>query len=147
MDWRTFIQRIMLLLLLGMLVIGLIAAGLEPYVALAIAGGIVTLLRDAWLPSSDTKAAKGKLAASSLTQATGETRAAKEQQSQQEQSTVSAPDVETATAGATDGEPTMADATNTTSSMGGKAEAHEQHNQGRESESPVDVAGNEGKAA
>ncbi|GGX15769.1 hypothetical protein [Streptomyces chartreusis] len=150
MDWRTFNQRIILLLLLGTLVIGLIAAGLQPYVALAIAGGIVMLLRDAWLPSSDSdaKAAKDKRATSALPKAAGEASAAGEQQSHTEQSTASAPDVETATDRVTDGEPTMADATDTAPSVGDETDAHEQqHHQSSESESPVDVAEIEGKAA
>lgn len=55
MEWRTFNQRLILLALLGGLVIGLIAAGLEPYVALAVAGGILWLLRDAWTPDGGDK--------------------------------------------------------------------------------------------
>ncbi|SEC64245.1 hypothetical protein [Streptomyces sp. PAN_FS17] len=147
MDWRTFNQRIILLLLLGTLVIGLIAAGLQPYVALAIAGGIVMLLRDAWLPSSNSDA-KDKHATNAPPKAAGEASAAGEQQSHKEQSTASASDVETATDRATDGEPTMADATDAAPSVGNETDAHEQqHHQSSESEPPVDVAETEGKAA
>ncbi|WP_121749965.1 hypothetical protein [Streptomyces sp. E2N166] len=72
MEWRTFNQRIILLLLLGIVVIGLIAAGQEPYVALAIAGGIVMLLKDAWLPGGsrdERKSAGGRRATSTLASA------------------------------------------------------------------------------
>ncbi|MGW4007971.1 hypothetical protein [Streptomyces sp. NPDC004763] len=67
MEWRTFNQRIILLVLLSLMVVGLIAAGLEPYLALAIAAGIVMLLRDAWLPDGGViKKAAGNRARSEL---------------------------------------------------------------------------------
>ena len=53
MEWRTFVQRMILLAALSGLVIGLIAGGLDPTVALMVAGGILLLLKDAWLPNSD----------------------------------------------------------------------------------------------
>jgi hypothetical protein len=55
-EWRTFNQRLILLVLLSGLVIGLIAAGLDPYVALAVAAGILWLLKDAWTVDSSAKA-------------------------------------------------------------------------------------------
>ncbi|PTH88842.1 hypothetical protein C9J60_08390 [Streptomyces sp. A244] len=51
-EWRTFSQRLILLVLLGGLVVGLIAYGLDPYAALLVASGILYLLKDAWLPET-----------------------------------------------------------------------------------------------
>ncbi|MEU9175119.1 hypothetical protein AB0D34_46505, partial [Streptomyces sp. NPDC048420] len=46
MNWRTYWQRLGVLMLLTILVLGLIKAGMEPYLSLAIATGIVMLMRD-----------------------------------------------------------------------------------------------------
>ncbi|MFE0887171.1 hypothetical protein [Streptomyces rochei] len=59
MEWRSFNQRIITLMLLGALVIGLIAGGLEPYVALSIATAIVLLLKDVLLPGGNGGVSRG----------------------------------------------------------------------------------------
>ncbi|WP_326658701.1 hypothetical protein [Streptomyces canus] len=52
MNWRTYWQRLGVLVLLTLLVLGLIKAGMDPYLALAIAAGIVMLMKD-FLRSDD----------------------------------------------------------------------------------------------
>lgn len=60
MEWRTFWQRLILLTLLSILVLGLITAGLDPYLALGIVAGIVVLLKDMWLPSGKSTNEEGR---------------------------------------------------------------------------------------
>jgi hypothetical protein len=59
LDWRTFWQRLILLVLVGGMVLGLIKADVDPYLALTIVGGIVLILKDLWLPNRDEDEKEG----------------------------------------------------------------------------------------
>ncbi|MDX2556335.1 hypothetical protein [Streptomyces stelliscabiei] len=57
MEWRTFWQRVILFVMLAALVVGLIVAGTDPNLALAIAAALVVLLKDMWLPGGSKRSA------------------------------------------------------------------------------------------
>ncbi|MFF8683095.1 hypothetical protein ACF07F_34785 [Streptomyces sp. NPDC015237] len=52
MNWRTFCQRVTVVVLISALVILLIAIGLDPNLALSLAAAIVLISKDLWWPGS-----------------------------------------------------------------------------------------------